>query len=108
MDIDTNVILTSLVTSCIPALIAYLTATTQAKSRLKELEQSHKSDLEKMKLEYELRNQEKQSDSQNELISKVFTGDLDLEKLTDSMSQLEALSKKVQKSQSSTFVKNQK
>lgn len=108
MTFDPNVILTSLITACIPAFIAYLTASLQSKSRLNELEKSHQADLEKMKLEYELKLKEKESDAQNELVTKMFMGDLDLEHLSSSMEQLGTLNKQAQKLKNSNFIKNQK
>lgn len=105
---DFQTILVSFVTSCIPAGIAYLTASNQSKSQLQQLEKNNQAELDKMKLEYELKLKERDNNSQNELVGKFFSGDLDLEKITDSLDSLTALNDKAQKINNSNFVKNKK
>ncbi|EOS7805237.1 hypothetical protein E3O86_RS12760 [Enterococcus hirae] len=105
---DWQTIIISLITSCIPALIAYLTASKQSKAQLEQSEKTNQAELEKMKLEYELKLQEKDKDSQNELMGKFFSGDLDLGKIMNSLDELNELNKKAQKLNNSSFIKNKK
>ncbi|MDT2827162.1 MAG: hypothetical protein ACTJHK_03775 [Enterococcus viikkiensis] len=105
---DWQTVLVSFITSCIPAAIAYLSASKQAKTQLQQVEKNNQAELEKMKLEYELKLKEKDNDSQNELMGKFFSGDLNLGKITDSLDDLNALNKKAQKLQNSNFIKNKK
>lgn len=105
---DWQTILVSFITSCIPALIAYLTASKQAKSQLQQVEKNNQAELDKMKLEYELKLKEKENDTQNEMVTKLITGELDLGKISNSMEQLDSLSKQAQKLNNSQFIKNHK
>ncbi|MBC1420182.1 hypothetical protein [Listeria fleischmannii] len=93
---DWQTILISFITSCVPALIAYFTATNQGKTKLKELEKSNQADLEKMKLEYELKLQHQESNLQNNLTAKLMTGELDIRKITESVEQVSKLARQAE------------
>lgn len=105
---DWQTVAISFITSCIPAVIAYLTASNQSRTQLKQVEKNNQAELEKMKLEYELKLREKDKDSQNELMKNFFSGDLDIAKITDSLDGLADLNTKAQQLKSSSFVKNKK
>ncbi len=75
---------------------------------MQQVEKNNQAELEKMKLEYELKLKEKDNDSQNELMGKFFSSDLNLGKITDSLDDLNALNEKAQKLQNSNFIKNKK
>lgn len=103
---DWNMIVQSLIAACIPATISYLISSKQTSAKIKEIEKTYQADMEKMKLEYELRLKEKEADSQNEFAMKFLNGELDLTKSLDGIEQLEKLSRRAQKMQSTNFVKN--
>lgn len=116
---DWNTIVTTLLTACIPALIAYLTAVKQAQSKLAEVDKNTKlelekidknnqNELEKMKLEYELKLKQADSNSTNELTTQFLSGNLDLSNMNDQVEKLNDLTKLVQTLQKSDFVKNRK
>ncbi|WP_051221116.1 hypothetical protein [Eremococcus coleocola] len=48
-----NTIITTLLTSCIPAIISYLVATNKSKSELNLFKEQSKSEIEKMKYQHE-------------------------------------------------------
>ena len=93
MEMDWQIVLISFITACVPASIAYLTASKQAKVQLQQVEKNNQAELVKMKLEYELRLKEKESDAQNDMVNKLFTGDIDLGNIENTMTQLEKITR---------------
>ncbi|CZR03651.1 hypothetical protein [Trichococcus collinsii] len=114
---DLSTFLPTLVTASIPAVIAYLTASKQASSKLKELDKNtklelakieitHKSELEKMQLEYELKLKEQENNSQNEFALGILSGKFDISGISESLDELSKVSQKANKLKTSNFVKN--
>lgn len=103
---DWQTIIVSFITSCIPASFAYFSVSKETKSKLEQIEKNNTAELEKMKLEYELRLKEKDNDSQNAFASKLMCGELDLSKLTDQIENLNTATNVVKNLSNSSFVKN--
>jgi len=109
-------LLTTFFTACIPAIISYLVAVKKSDNKLKELDKtnkleidkiitSHKSELEKLQLEYELKSKNETNSIQNELIAKIFTGELDVNQVMSTAKKFENMQNN---KQTSNFVNKHK
>lgn len=94
---DWNQILITVLTSIVPAGIVYFTNRYQFNGRLKELESKNKNEIEKLKLEYDLRMKQQENEMKNQFASKVMTGEIDMSKLGNTLSQLVDLQDKANK-----------
>lgn len=103
---DWQTIIISFITSCIPAGIAYFSVSKETKFKLEQIEKNNTAELEKMRLEYELKLKEKDNDSQNEFALKFLSGELDLSSVTNQIEHLQNVTTAAQKLSNSSFIKN--
>lgn len=108
---DWSVIITSLLTACVPSAFAYFTAIKQSQAKLKELESKFENELEKIdkqhKHQIELLNVQFNQDSkknENEIINNLATGvikgDYDLSTLIEIANQAKSFSNSSNKTKS--------
>lgn len=101
---DWSVIVTSLITACIPSAFAYLTATIQAKNKLKEVESQFKNEIDKLDKQHEHQielltvqfnqeNQRNEKDIINDIAAGVITGKYNMNHLLNVGQEAEKLSK---------------
>ncbi|NJE64309.1 hypothetical protein E0L10_09225 [Enterococcus durans] len=101
---DWSVITTSLITACIPSAFAYLTATIQAKNKLKEVEsqfkneiykldKQHEHQIELLTVQFNQENQKSEKDIINDIAAGVITGKYDMSQLLNVSQEAEKLSK---------------
>jgi len=112
-------IIVAFITSCIPAIFVYLgiSKRTQSKineiklinsqsietlkltydSKLRELEQTNILEIEKLKALYELQFKDKEKNVQLELMNSFFTGELDIDKLSNNIEKISKIQEKTDK-----------
>lgn len=86
---DTNQILITFLTSCVPAFLVYLANKYQTDSKISELQRLEK--------EHELKLDALKQSQQVDITSKFFTGELDVNKLTQAVKGITELQKAVDK-----------
>ena len=96
---DWNQILITLLTSCIPAILVYLTNNRQTDAKIQELKTQSENELKRLEKEHELKLDALKQNQQADLTSKFFSGDLDIQKLTQSIEGLTQLQDAVSKLQ---------
>ncbi|EAD0738622.1 hypothetical protein NY11_04540 [Listeria monocytogenes] len=118
MELDWNQILITFITACIPALIAYATASKQANSKIEEISKNHEAELnklekentykleelealslkeiEKMKVEFEFNSKSTENDYINTLTNDIMRGKIDPKQIGEAMTQTNRMKKKSQ------------
>ncbi|MFS9149549.1 hypothetical protein [Streptococcus infantis] len=94
---DTNQILITFLTSCVPAFLVYLANKYQTDSKIKELKAQSESELQRLEKEHELKLDALKQSQQVDITSKFFTGELDINKLTQAVNGITELQKAVDK-----------
>ena len=94
---DTNQILITFLTSCVPAFLVYLANKHQTDSKIKELKAQSESELQRLEKEHELKLDALKQSQQVDITSKFFTGELDVNKLTQAVNGITELQKAVDK-----------
>nr|DAX04329.1 MAG TPA: hypothetical protein [Bacteriophage sp.] len=108
---DWSVIITSLLTACVPSAFAYFTATKQSQAKLKELESNFKNELEKidkqhehqielLNVQFNQENKKNENEIVNNLATGVIKGDYDLESLIKLANQAKSFSNSSDKTKS--------
>lgn len=86
-----NQIVVTFLTACVPAMITYLVTKKQMDSKIKEVEIQSANEIKRLEKETELRIKESQQNQQMDWTNKFMSGEVDIEKLTTSISQLAML-----------------
>lgn len=94
-----NQIIVTVLTACVPAAFSYFATKKQMDSRIKEVEMQSANEIKRLEKETVLRMQELEQQQKVDLTNKFFTGELDIDKLTTSISQLSELQKFVNRLQ---------
>ncbi len=94
---DTNQILITFLTSCVPAFLVYLTNRYQTDSKIKELKAQSESELQRLEKEHELKLDALKQSQQVDITSKFFTGEVDINSLTQAINGIAELQKAVDK-----------
>lgn len=108
---DWSVIITSLLTACVPSAFAYFTATKQSKAKLKELESEFKNELKKIDKEHEHQiellnvqfnqeNKKNENEIINSLAAGVIKGEYDMGSLINIANQAKSFSNSSNKTKS--------
>ncbi|HEL2386854.1 TPA: hypothetical protein TZS90_000273 [Streptococcus suis] len=88
---DINQITVTFLTACVPSLVTYFVTKKQMHSKIKEVEIRSANEIKRLEKETELRIKESQQNQQMEWTNKVISGELDIEKLTQTFGQLTQL-----------------
>jgi len=91
------VFLITFLTSCVPAFLVYLANKHQTDSKIKELKAQSESELQRLEKEHELKLDSLKQSQQVDITSKFFTGELDINKLTQAVNGITELQKAVDK-----------
>lgn len=94
---DFNQIAITFFTSCVPAFLVYLTNKHQTDAKIKELKTQSESELQRLEKEHELKLDALKQNQQVDITSKIFTGELDVNKLTQAVNGIAELQKVVDK-----------
>lgn len=94
---DFNQIAITFFTSCVPAFLVYLTNKHQTDAKIKELKTQSESELQRLEKEHELKLDALKQSQQVDITSKIFTGELDVNKLTQAVNGIAELQKVVDK-----------
>lgn len=94
---DFNQIAITFFTSCVPAFLVYLTNKHQTNAKIKELKTQSESELQRLEKEHELKLDTLKQSQQVDITSKIFTGELDVNKLTQAVNGIAELQKVVDK-----------
>ncbi|HFI0026749.1 TPA: hypothetical protein ACGOVU_000465 [Streptococcus suis] len=84
-------ILVTFLTACVPSIVTYFVTKKRMDSKIKEVEIRSASEIKRLEKETELRIKESQQNQQIEWTNKVISGELDIEKLTQTFGQLAQL-----------------
>ena len=87
----------TVLTSCVPAFLVYLTNKHQTNAKIKELKTQAESELQRLEKEHELKLDALKQSQQVDITSKFFTGELDVNKLTQAVNGIAELQKVVNK-----------
>ena len=90
---DTNQILITFLTSCVPAFLVYLANKHQTDSKIKESE----SELQRLEKEHELKLDALKQSQQVDITSKFLTGELDFQNIARAIDGITELQKVVDK-----------
>ncbi|HFU3803539.1 hypothetical protein K6V43_06210 [Streptococcus suis] len=89
--INLTQILVTFLTACVPSIVTYFVTKKRMDSKIKEVEIRSASEIKRLEKETELRIKESQQNQQMEWTNKVISGELDIEKLTQTFGQLAQL-----------------
>ena len=96
---DFNQIAITFLTSCVPAFLVYLTNKHQTNAKIKELKTQSENELQRLEKEHELKLDALKQSQQVDITSKFFTGELDINRLTQAINGITELQKAVDKFQ---------
>lgn len=93
--INWTTIIVTFLTSCIPAFITYLVTRNQTSAKIKEIQEQSKSEIERLKTEYDLKLQSDQNAASTQFANSLLNGDLKINELKEVVSGLGELQKAV-------------
>lgn len=96
---DSNQILITFLTSCVPAFFVFLANKHQTDAKIKELKAQSESELRKLEKEHELKLDALKQSQQVDITSKFFTGEVDIQNITKAIDGIGELQKAVNKLQ---------
>ena len=96
---DTNQVLITFLTSCVPAFLVYLANKYQTDSKIKELKAQSESELQRLEKEHELKLDALKQSQQVDITSKFLTGEVDFQNIARAIDGISELQKAVDKLQ---------